>query len=184
MRDFHVRELLLASAAAAALSGAVACGDDGGGGGGSGGAAGKCFEREGFDATTPREGFKTSVLPLFQRSCGVAGATCHGAESGSVGKTYLGPSLGNEITAAQLLAIQDQNVGVDASRTPEMKRIVAGDPGKSFLMHKLDGDFGCELLACTPDCGDQMPQGSGSKGLPAEERDVIRRWIAQGATFE
>jgi hypothetical protein len=47
-------------------------------------------------------------------------------------------------------------------------------------MHKIDGDS-CTLdKQCVgADCGSSMPEQSDL--LPEETRNVIRRWIAQGA---
>jgi hypothetical protein len=177
MRGVNVRKLLLVCSTATALSGAAGCSDDGDG------AAGRCFDYSRFETAAPAVGFRTDVLPIFQRSCGVSGASCHGAESNTAGKTFLGPPLGAEVTDAQLVAIQSQNVGVASTIEPGMQRIAAGDPEKSFLMHKIDGKFSCDLLSCAPDCGDPMPRGGDPGGLPAGERDTIRRWIAQGARF-
>jgi hypothetical protein len=85
---------------------------------------------------------------------------------------------------------------------PKMKIVVPGEPQNSFLMHKIDGCHNsfsvpkcatgqvstAEMPCCTPQanaktdgaCGDPMPQTAGD-GLCRDERDKIRRWIAQGA---
>ena len=70
---------------------------------------------------------------------------------------------------------------------PAMNLITAGDPSQSFLMHKMDDTHNDQNLTCTAQpgaesgdpCGDTMPQGSPL--LDACERDLFRRWIAQGA---
>ena len=75
-----------------------------------------------------------------------------------------------------------------ASRTnPAMQIVKPGDPANSFLMRKVDGWFTDIMGMCTPleqdlpsPCGDLMP-ASGSEPLCDDERDLIRRWIAQGA---
>jgi hypothetical protein len=65
---------------------------------------------------------------------------------------------------------------------------VPGDPANSFLMRKVDGCFEGLEASCTVQstesesghpCGDRMPHSS--KTLCEDERDMIRRWIAQGA---
>lgn len=60
--------------------------------------------------------------------------------------------------------------------------VATSDPDHSFLMHKLDHTLECSLLQCaaTQNCGNPEPFGS-SEPLPANTRDSIRRWIAQGA---
>jgi hypothetical protein len=73
---------------------------------------------------------------------------------------------------------------------PDMKIIAAGDPAHSFMMYKLDGDptaadmsaeVSCPTLTCAANktCGGSMP--SGGPQLMPMDRDIIRRWIAQGA---
>jgi hypothetical protein len=81
-----------------------------------------------------------------------------------------------------------------------MPFVTASDPSKSFLMHKLDNDL-CNLQGCVMNntavnqamdvpgsagpnypsnwCGVYMPYQVSV--LEAQRRDVIRRWIAQGA---
>jgi Carboxypeptidase regulatory-like domain len=55
-------------------------------------------------------------------------------------------------------------------------RVVAGDPGSSFLYLKLGGD---PPVADIPAIGTRMPP----RGPPIDEADLdlVRRWIAQGA---
>ena len=160
---------------------ATGAGGSTGTGTGTGGAAstGSCFDYASYDGTTPATTFKAEVLPVLRRSCGLS-TSCHGAESAPAGQPYLGPAQSaGDITAAQIQAIFDQNVGVAATKEPAMKLVAPGDPAKSFLMHKLDGPT-CDTLACAAAkaCGAQMPQGS---ALDPAERDLVRRWIAQGA---
>jgi hypothetical protein len=188
--------------AAALALGLLGCGDDGssnpattstatgtgtgttttstGGGGGAGGAAaGACFDYASWDGTAPATTFKADVLPLFRRSCGLS-TSCHGADPGPAGQPYLGAAQSaGEMTPAQIEAVLAANVGVASAKEPTMKLVAAGDPAKSFLLHKLDGPS-CDALACAASgtCGEQMPQGS---ALAPTERDVVRRWIAQGA---
>jgi hypothetical protein len=128
----------------------------------------------------PPTALLADVMPIFQVSCTI-GATCHGTTMGASGRTYLGPPAGPMPTDAELQAIIDQNVGVAASVDAGMPRITAGDPARSFLMHKMDGTLECSELACAPDgCGVLMPQGA-QEPIAQESRDTVRRWIAQGA---
>jgi hypothetical protein len=74
--------------------------------------------------------------------------------------------------------------GNDSVPEPDGLMIVEpGAPERSFLMFKLDADglTFCESLTCAADnaCGTSMPQGSAR--WTDEERDIVRRWIAQGA---
>lgn len=199
--------LLAASALALALgaglvSSVTACGSGGGDtgaaggtagtGGGTGGstAASDCFDYTSFDGTTPAVSFQTDVLPIFRGSCGLS-MSCHGNPSGTGAQHFYGPKLSDPApSAADLQAIFDQSVGQASVDEPSMKVIAAGDPAHSFLMYKLDGDpdakdfnaqVSCAQLPCaaTETCLESMPQGGPQ--LPADKRDVIRRWIAQGA---
>jgi hypothetical protein len=58
--------------------------------------------------------------------------------------------------------------------------VTPGDPSNSYLMHKLDADQ-CQFAAqCVAgDCLKPMPYDVGS--LTTDKRDLVRRWIAQGA---
>lgn len=159
-------------------------GGSGGGGAttttGAGGTPEGCYDYTAFDSTTPTVSFQADVLPIFQKSCGLS-SSCHGVEnSAKEGQHYLGPKNGSTATQAQIDAIFAENVDVDSAKDPGMKVIAPGDPAHSFMLHKLDDTLACAFLACTDDdCGGSMPLGGDTK--PAEERDTIRRWIAQGA---
>ena len=62
-----------------------------------------------------------------------------------------------------------------------MNLISPKDPEHSFFMYKLDG-LACSKLTCASDksCLSLMPFGN-TDPMPAAQRDVFRRWIAQGA---
>lgn len=177
--------VLLTSLGVAGLSGAAlstaGCGGGGSGTGGSGGAP-TCFDYSKFDGTTPAASFKTDVLPILQRSCGIT-ESCHG----DIGmpfkdRPYFGPNKKDMATDADIMAIFAGSVGVDSYMNPGMMIIKAGDPENSFLMYKLDDTLECDALVCaaTKACGTIMPQ-TADEPLASEERDAIRRWIAQGA---
>lgn len=155
-------------------------GSGGGGTGGSGGSA--CFDYSKFDGTTPAVSFQTDVLPVFQRSCGVA-SSCHGdITSPNENRPYFGPNKDTTATQADIDAIFADVVDVGSFYEPGMMIVKTGDPENSFLMYKLDDTLGCDALSCAGNkaCGAMMPQGA-SEPLALAERDAIRRWIAQGA---
>ncbi|NOU34405.1 MAG: hypothetical protein HOO96_41460 [Polyangiaceae bacterium] len=111
--------------------------------------------------------FERDVFPLFAKSC--AFSACHALANK---RLYLG---GSDPAAARAAL-----VNVAASAAPTLHLVEPGDPAKSFLLHKLDGDA-CTLVGTCKDgdCGDTMPpQG---ELLPVASRDLVRRWIAQGA---
>jgi len=128
----------------------------------------------GTDLTKPAVSFSSDVVPILVNSC--AFSSCHGAASGGNN----GIKLGSKTATVSPTEIHDALVGKPAAELPAMSFVTAGDPSHSYVMHKLDGDL-CTLSdRCTDhDCQSPMPQGADS--LPVEQRDTIRRWIAQGA---
>ena len=97
------------------------------------------------------------VVPVLRSNC----ATCHltGQEAGNM-------KLHPAAAWASLVKV--------ASTESPLKRVEPGAPGKSYLMHKLDGthlDAGGQ--------GVQMPFGA--PPLEPEVRERIRAWIAAGA---
>ena len=123
----------------------------------------------GFDALSPAVSFSKDVLPIFAQSC--AFSTCHGATSGTANGIFLGRD------AARVHAAM---VGVKGDELPTMAFVEPGNPRASYLMRKMDGSQ-CALDAqCSGgSCQSSMPKGD----LPLEvpTRDIVRRWIAQGA---
>jgi hypothetical protein len=160
---FAFSSTLLLVAAFAALPSCTSSG----GGGGSG-----CKDYDppsSFDAQNPKVSFKTDVMAVFKQSC--AFSTCHGATTGSSNGVFLG---------ADPAKVRASTVNVKASELPTMAFVLPGDPKNSYLMRKMDGSQ-CTLDAqCTGgSCQSSMPKGE--QPLPVETRDVVRRWIAQGA---
>jgi hypothetical protein len=135
------------------------------------------------DLTTPTVSFAKDIQPTLNRSCGIAGATCHGAPS--VVKVDMRPYLGNFDGGTDAQAVVEGLVGVQSPEDPDFVMVKAGDPGNSFLMHKLDGDQCLFMTGCAKgqtqytDCGQMMPYSS--PPLDTATRDTIRKWIAQGA---
>lgn len=131
----------------------------------------------------PTVSFVKDVLPTFERSCGIAGSTCHGAPS--VVSADMRPYLGEFDGGTDAAAVVSGLVGVQSPEDPSLAIVKAGDPGDSYLMHKLDGDQCLFTKDCTKsqtpytDCGQPMPYSSSA--LDPAIRDTIRRWIAQGA---
>ena len=123
-----------------------------------------------FDPQTPAVSFSKDIMPIFKPSC--AFTNCHGLQASSNG-VFLGDTSGPA-------AVHSNLVGRRATALQTMELVKAGDPRQSFLMRKVDGSQ-CTLDAqCTGGtCGDSMPRQE--EQLPLEDRDKIRRWIAQGA---
>jgi hypothetical protein len=139
--------------------------------------AGACEEYApppGFDPTAPTVSFKTNVMGLLSSSC--ASASCHGIAEGAQGGLFLGAELKQGADAANVYA---SLVGPMAGELGTMPYITAGDPANSYVMHKLDGDQCMFAEACANHtCNETMPRDG---QLPVETRDILRRWIAQGA---
>lgn len=70
----------------------------------------------------------------------------------------------------------DDLVGVRALEDPRLYRVVAGDPGKSFLYLKIGGD---PPIFDIPAIGTRMPPGS--PPIAGEDIDLVRDWILGGA---
>jgi hypothetical protein len=128
----------------------------------------------GFDLMTPAMTFKTNVMPVLTASC--SSASCHGVATGAQGGLFLGAQLKKGADSAQ---VYQSLVGPMAGELGSMPYITAGDPQHSFVMHKLDGDQCMFADTCANHtCNDTMPRDG---QLPIETRDIVRRWIAQGA---
>jgi Carboxypeptidase regulatory-like domain len=67
-------------------------------------------------------------------------------------------------------------VGIRALEDPRLYRVVAGDPGKSFLYLKVGGD---PAIFDIPAIGSRMPPAQ--PPIAAADRNLIRDWILAGA---
>lgn len=178
----NVNLLFLAAMMGVACA-AAACGGSGDSTNGAGGGASNkpaCFDYSGFDGSTPAVSFQNDVLPILRRSCGLS-SSCHGTSSNPPGYVYLGPAPSDPPPSALDIQAMFSSMLAPAKEATGMARVKPGAPDQSFLMYKMDGDFSCKGLTCdaTLGCGTSMPQSSPL--LSADERNLIRRWIAQGA---
>jgi hypothetical protein len=137
--------------------------------------AGPCIEYVStIDLNTPTMSFKTDVVPVLESSC--ASASCHGIADGPKGDLFLGAQLAHGSDADQVHAAL---VGPSSVQLPSMKFVAAGDPKNSYIMHKLDNDQCMYNTSCVgSDCQHSMPF---DVALAQDKRDILRRWIAQGA---
>jgi hypothetical protein len=94
---------------------------------------------------------------IFSTTCAVSG--CHGGAAAQQGmRLDPGFAFGNLVC-------------VHVPRDPTRVRVIPGNPDGSFIIQKLEG---------TQTLGDRMPQGG--PYLPQSTIDVIREWIANGAS--
>jgi hypothetical protein len=157
--------LVLASTSALAFS-LLGCSSDEPPGGGS------CIDYQppaGFDALTPAVSFSRDVMPVFKQSC--AFSTCHGSTTGPANGVFLGDDAAR---------VHKALVGARSGELATMNFVTASDPRQSYLMRKMDASQ-CALDAqCTGgSCQGSMPKNEDP--LPVDKRDIVRRWIAQGA---
>ena len=165
------------SSSSTSSSSSGSSGDGGGSSGTSGSSGCQAYDPGSIDLQNPKVSFKTDVVAgVFNKSCGLS-TSCHGSPTTSQTGLFLGAK---DQAGADSSTVQKAIVGVVAQEDATIKIITAGDPKNSYLMHKMDADQCTLNAACTGgDCLSSMPQGSDP--LPPASRDVVRRWIAQGA---
>lgn len=101
--------------------------------------------------------YKADVEPIFLAECN----DCHGAKR---------PKKGLDLSAG---VGYEALVGKPANEVPDLLLVKPGDPDGSYLWHKMEH---------TAAEGKGMPRTLfSSKKLPAEQLDLIKRWIADGA---
>jgi len=126
----------------------------------------------------PAVSFKTDVMPIFSASC--ASSSCHGIADSPKGGLFLGAELAHGSDSQK---VHDALVAMPSAQLPMMAFVTASDPSTSYLMHKLDADQCQFQTQCVGnDCLKPMPYDVGA--LSADKRDIVRRWIAQGAQAE
>ena len=118
------------------------------------------------DLTQPEVSFSKTVAPIVQNNCSLP--ACHADSAVSLG-IFL-PKDNAQIYKA-LHAPATTNLKLDI--------VKAGAPADSYIMHKLDGTHCALDKDCVKgSCGQEMPPG---ETLSVDDRNSIRRWIAQGA---
>jgi len=120
----------------------------------------------------PPATFETDLAPILARSC--AFASCHGSKGPGNHGLFLGTKSADDVDSAKAA------LAAPSRALPSMPYVTPGDPDRSFLLHKLDGDLcAFEEQCVSGSCGTSMPAGNAL--LAEASRDAIRRWIAQGA---
>jgi hypothetical protein len=112
--------------------------------------------------------FRANVAPLLQASCGLS-SSCHGGARA--------PVLSSRLDVG---ALREGLVLRASQGLPRMPYVTPSSPAESYLMRKMDGDQCLFDVECASgSCKRAMPDGDAP--LPAPQRDLVRRWIAQGA---
>jgi hypothetical protein len=102
--------------------------------------------------------FASVIQPILTTNCTASG--CH---AGNMPKEGLDLSSGKAYGALVGVASSQCNNG--------LKRVLPGDPAKSYLVDKLLGTNLCS--------GSQMPKAGTS--IPAKDLEAITNWICNGA---
>jgi hypothetical protein len=123
----------------------------------------KLAPRDGGAATTSAS-FSKDVMPIIGESCALT--ACHAAKQSNLG---IHLTFDEEQVYTELQKASPTFGGV--------KFVVPGKPDESLVMAKMDATQ-AKLPSCASGCGKEMPP---EDLLPQEKRDVIRRWIADGA---
>jgi len=138
--------------------------------------AGDCALYEvptGTNLAAPTVSFKTDVMPVLTAHC--SSSICHGISDGAKGNLFLGAELQKGADAATVYT----NLTATSEQYPAMPYVKPSDLANSYLMHKLDADQCMLSTKCVNgDCQHAMPFDG---MLAVETRDIVRRWIAQGA---
>ncbi|GAC1619688.1 MAG: hypothetical protein NVS9B10_00650 [Nevskia sp.] len=111
------------------------------------------------EGTAGAVSFRNDLQPIFNAQC----VFCHvtGAENG-------GLNLGRRDSYAALMAA--------STEAPKLARVTPGQPGQSYLLHKLHGT---QLAA--GGSGNRMPMNDPPTPLAASQLDLFQRWIESGA---
>jgi hypothetical protein len=178
-------------------------GSGGGGAGGSGGGGATCPPDQNYNGAMPIVSLKNDLLAdigpgkpaggMFRRAC--SASSCHD-ESRPIADLFIAPPAKDPMTQMDI-AISPMQIerflnGADgvlrmSVTAPTIRIVEPRQPWNSFLMRKLDGCWTGIETQCTslvmdapPPCGESMPASAGMLLEPAE-RDLVRRWIFQGA---
>jgi hypothetical protein len=118
----------------------------------------------GTSASSGTASFSKDVMPIIGESCALT--ACHAAKQSNLG-------IHLTFDEAQVYAELEKASPTFAG----VKFVVPGKPDESLVMAKMDGTQ-AKVAACNGGCGREMPP---EDLLPQEKRDVLRRWIANGA---
>lgn len=132
------------------------------------------FDYENYAPESDAE-LRRHVMPIFNRACAFSG--CHSlAERKNAGDLALG-SL-EEVDDREPTHVRESLL-LPAQIEPSVSLVVPGEPERSFLMNKIQGNLECANLPCGERCGLPMPQPN--PPLSKDDVERIRAWIKLGA---
>ncbi|MFM8979554.1 MAG: c-type cytochrome domain-containing protein [Planctomycetia bacterium] len=102
--------------------------------------------------------FAKQVWPILEKRC----IECHGQVTGTDGKVRGGKG---GVTL-------DSKAAIAASKKGRL--VVAKKPDESLLVR---------VISLPAEDGDLMPPGKKGGPLPKEQQELVRRWVAEGASF-
>jgi hypothetical protein len=179
---------LVASFASLSFVSGCSSSDSTGSGSGSGTASGSSGTTSGSSVL-----FASDVYtPIFQASCSLGGAACHGDPSvatvSGLKRPYLGPSTGT--ASATTIGTVLEALAQPSSEDPSMPLVTPGDPTKSYLMYKMEGTQATLASSCQAGDDNGGVAGMGQCGLAMPETgtilaqnllDTVRAWVTEGA---
>ncbi|WP_242515898.1 hypothetical protein [Sorangium cellulosum] len=130
-----------------------------------------------LDEPLPEESgfFHEKVRPILESQKNLCSG-CH-AETGANARL----TLGGRISSKEIV---EGLVNVPSIHGGQFKLVVPGDPDKSWLYLKVAdkaGAAGCQPTADAQCIPGVMPPGSSGPTLSAQELEILRQWIADGA---
>jgi len=144
--------------------------------------------------------FQSQIVPIFNRSCGTGTAGCHGRdayganssmdcrgwlalEDAPLGAQFYAGDMAGQPTGCPDITLYQRLMSLDVWQcsTPTAY-VVPGDPGGSYIMHKVEGQILCRLDANT--VSEPMPPPQPSQmpfTISTADKALIQQWIVEGA---
>jgi hypothetical protein len=119
-----------------------------------------------FAANASAPATASDVQPILAQNCALGG--CH----------LSGPGAGGLVLDVSAATWPNALVGVAARESPSMNLVTAGDPDRSWLVHKIFGSFCGATCDRALGCGAEMPFGA---ALSDANRSTIVAWVIAGA---
>ena len=118
------------------------------------------------ETAAPQPGFAKINSEIFEPNCTFA---CHSGGAFAAG--------GLDMKADPYRTLVDVRPVASVCKADPMVRVAPGDPDKSLVYVKVVA----KVEGKPAPCGDGMPAGVDRAALTADEVDVIRAWIEDGA---